>query len=143
VLNPTTPVTGAALDEGEKAIAACVQKFYATVRQDSLLGPFFTAKIGDWDAHLRTIENFWSRTLLRTERYAASPFAAHMNLPIEPAHFDRWLQLFEAAARETLPPDLAAEAVAKARLMAASFKAGIFPFVDAQGRPSRHPAART
>jgi hemoglobin len=62
-----------------------------------------------------------------------------MNLPIEFGHFDRWLALFEAAAIATLPQDLADKAVAKAHLMAASFRAGIFPFTDAQGRPSRQP----
>jgi hemoglobin len=38
-----------------------------------------------------------------------------------------------------LPPEYAAKALAKARHMAESFKAGIFPFVDKEGNPARHP----
>jgi hemoglobin len=139
VVNLATPLSAAALEESERAISACVRQFYGAARQDAVLGPLFAAAIQDWDAHIRTVADFWSRSLLRTERYNASPFAAHMNLPIEFGHFDRWLALFEAAAIATLPQELADKAVAKAHLMAASFKAGIFPFTDAQGRPSRQP----
>jgi hemoglobin len=134
-----TLLSKAAIEEGERAISACVRQFYQSVRNDPLLSPVFAATIYDWDMHLRIIEDFWSRSLLGTDRYKASPFPAHMRLPVEPAHFDRWLELFRAAAVATLPEDLVKRAVAKANLMAESFQAGIFPFVDAQGRPSRRP----
>jgi hemoglobin len=124
----------------EQAIATCVREFYDKARQDPMLGPVFAHMIRDWDAHLTIVQNFWSRALLGTERYQGSPFTVHAHLPIEPEHFTRWLTLFEETAKATLPPDLAEKASAKANHMAVSFKAGIFPFVDAEGRPSRHPA---
>jgi len=123
----------------EEAIATCVQEFYRKAREDSLLGPIFNAKVDDWDVHLRVVANFWSRALLGTDRYNGSPFVVHMNLPVELAHFSRWLALFEETARETLPPELAGKALAKANHMAESFKAGIFPFVGSDGKPARHP----
>ncbi|WOJ88497.1 group III truncated hemoglobin [Methylocapsa polymorpha] len=123
----------------EEAIAACVREFYRKAREDSLLGPIFNAKVDDWDVHLRVVANFWSRALLGTDRYSGSPFVVHMNLPVELEHFSRWLALFEETARETLPPELAGKALAKANHMAESFKAGIFPFVGSDGKPARHP----
>ena len=127
------------MDENEQAIASCVREFYAAARRDPVLGPLFVASIQDWDEHLRVIENFWSHALLGTGRYKGFPFPAHMNLPVELEHFDRWLELFERSARATLPADLCDKAIAKAQHMSTSFKAGIFPFTDAQGRPSRLP----
>ncbi len=123
----------------EKAIDACVADFYGKARKDALLGPIFNAKVHDWDAHLRTIGDFWSRALLRTARYDASPFTVHMRLPLELEHFERWLELFEASARDLLPPPYNAKAVAKARHMAESFKVGLFPFIGKDGRPARLP----
>jgi hemoglobin len=125
--------------EVEEAIRVCVREFYTKARQDPLLGPIFNSTVVDWDVHLCIIANFWSKALLQTDRYNGSPFVLHMNLPIEPEHFDRWLALFEETVKTTLPADYAAKALAKARHMGESFKAGIFPFVDCHGKPARHP----
>jgi hypothetical protein len=89
--------------------------------------------------HLRVIANFWSKVLLQTDRYNGSPFVLHMNLPIEPEHFERWLALFEETVKASLPVEYATKALAKARHMGESFKVGIFPFVDSHGKPARHP----
>lgn len=126
-------------DHVEAAIRACVREFYAKAREDPLLGPIFNDTVEDWDVHLRVIADFWSKVLLQTDRYNGSPFVLHRNLPVELEHFDRWLSLFETTVRSTLPPHHAEKALAKARHMAESFKAGIFPFPGENGRPSRHP----
>ena len=123
----------------EPAIEACVRQFYGAARQDPVLGPVFEASVHDWESHFKVITNFWSSALLGTGTYKGSPFSVHRNLPVELEHFELWLALFEKTAHATLPADLAARAVAKAQHMAISFKAGIFPFVDAEGKPSRHP----
>lgn len=123
----------------EIAIDDCVRRFYAKGAQDALLGPIFTA-IGGLDEHMGIVANFWSRTLLGTERYQGQPFAAHINLPIEPEHFARWLQLFSETASETLPKTQAEQAIAKAAHMTQCFQAGLFPFTGADGKPSRVPA---
>ena len=123
----------------EEAIKTCVSEFYGKARQDPLLGPIFNKTVVDWDVHLRVIANFWSKVLLQTDRYNGSPFVLHMNLPIEPEHFERWLALFEETVEATLPVEYATKALAKARHMGESFKVGIFPFVDSHGKPARHP----
>jgi hemoglobin len=128
-----------ARDELEAAIATCVREFYTQAREDALLGPLFAATVEDWDVHYRIVADFWSRALLGTDRYQGKPFVVHAHLPVELEHFDRWLTLFEKTARVTLPPELAAKAIEKAHHVAASFKAGIFPFVGADGRPTRRP----
>lgn len=122
----------------ETAIGDCVRRFYAKGADDPLLGPLF-AKIPALDEHLRIVADFWSKSLLGTERYQGHPFAAHINLPIEPAHFARWLELFSESARESLPKAQAEQAVAKAAHMTQCFQAGLFPFKGADGQPSRLP----
>lgn len=130
-------------DEGERAtietaITNCVRSFYAKGAEDPLIGPVF-ARIPNLEDHLGVIENFWSKTLLHTERYEGFPYAVHTKLPIEPQHFARWLELFTETARETLPTTQAEQAVAKAAHMTQCFQAGLFPFTDAEGQPSRVP----
>jgi hemoglobin len=127
-------------EDPEAAIAACVETFYARALADDALGPMFREAIDDLPAHLQVIRDFWSNALLGTKRYAGSAYAAHAKLPIEWPHFDRWLALFEAAARETLPAELAERALARARHMTQSFRVGLFPFHGPDGQPSRTPA---
>jgi hemoglobin len=132
-------MTEAEIQSVETAIATCVREFYAKARQDSLLGPIFNAQVVDWDVHLRVIANFWSKVLLKTDRYSGHPYVHHVNLPIEPRHIDHWLELFTETVHATLPATFAEIALAKARMMGESFKVGIFPFVGKDGKPSRHP----
>lgn len=141
-MDETTPdPVGQALEnaELEAAIEACVRNFYAKGRNDEVLGPVFNSTVTDWERHFKRIQNFWSRMLLGTTRYSGHPYPAHVHLPVEPEHFVRWVALFEETARETLAPDLAEKAISRARHMSLSFQAGIFPFKDEHGRPSRLP----
>jgi hemoglobin len=127
-------------ETSEAAIRACVRRFYEKGGDDPLLGPIFAASIPELDPHLEIVSNFWSHALLGTERYQGTPFGVHVNLPVEPEHFARWLTLFEESAKETMPEPLAAQAIARAAHMTQCFQSGLFPFKDAQGRPSREPA---
>ncbi len=124
-------------DVTERQISALVHGFYDRARADDRLGPLFAAAIDDWDGHLRIVEDFWSHVLLGTGRYRGTPFPPHKRLPIELEHFERWLALFSQTAVEVLPPAAAAAAIAKARQMSESFKAGLFPWKTADGTPSR------
>jgi hemoglobin len=124
----------------ETAIAACVDRFYAKAIDDPLLGPMFMEAIPNLPDHLGVIRDFWSNALLGTGRYRGSPYQAHVRLPIELEHFDRWLELFCETARESLPASYADRAIAKARHMTQSIRVGMFPFTLADGRPSRTPA---
>ncbi|AWN37332.1 group III truncated hemoglobin [Methylobacterium radiodurans] len=125
----------------EAALAAFLDAFYARVRQDPLIGPVFAAAIPDaaWPRHMATIRDFWSSVLLKTGRYKGNPFGRHQALGVlEPAHFARWLGLFEATAVERFPPELAAALTERAHRIGDSLKAGLFfrpGAPDGQGQP--------
>ena len=76
-------------------IERLVHGFYAKVRTDALLAPVFEARIQDWEPHLAQMCAFWSSVALMTGRYHGTPMVKHMPLPVDAAHFDRWLALFE------------------------------------------------
>ena len=113
----------------EAALAVFLDAFYAKVRRDPLIGPVFAQKIPDeaWPRHLATIRDFWSSVLLKTGRYKGNPFGRHLGIAgIAPAHFARWLGLFEETAAEAFTPEIAAEIVARAHRIGDSLKAGLF-----------------
>lgn len=85
----------------EELIARLVDRFYGRVRQDAVLGPIFMERLGeDWEPHLAKLRHFWSSVTLMSGRYRGKPQAAHLALRLEPAHFERWLGLFEATVAE-------------------------------------------
>jgi hemoglobin len=111
----------------EDQISALVRVFYERARQHEDLGILFNALIVDWDHHLSVVQDFWSHVLLGTSRYKSHPYPVHVGLPIKREHFEQWLGLFRPVAVETLPAQAAATAIARAELMAQSFRAGLFP----------------
>lgn len=108
----------------EPMIARLVETFYGRVRGDTLLGPVF-AQVADWDDHLAKLREFWSSVVLMSGRYHGQPMLAHLKLGVRGAHFDRWLELFEATARDVCPPEAAALFIDKARRIADSLEMGI------------------
>ena len=109
----------------EAMIERLVHGFYTKVRSDAVLAPVFDARIRDWEPHLKQMCAFWSSVALMSGRYHGTPMVKHLPLPVDAAHFDRWLELFEAAAREICPPEAAAHFVERARRIAASLELGI------------------
>ena len=89
-------------------------------RDDRLLGPIFAARITDWPPHLERMVTFWSSVALMTGQYHGRPVPAHTPLPIEAAHFDRWLALFRATAEETCTPAGAAHVMERAERIGAA-----------------------
>ena len=130
------PSTAEGTDE---QITHVVHLFYSHVYDDPLIGPIFAQFVRDWDLHLAEMRNFWSTHLLGIGTYRGNGFGHHMRLPLEEAHFVRWLELWEQAANEALTPPLAQRAVAKARHMANSFKTGLLPYKRPDGSSSRTP----
>jgi len=124
----------------EAAVERMVRLFYERALADEVLGPIFRGAIHDWDAHVRIVCDFWSNAIHGTGRYTGNAFAPHRKLRFEPEAFGHWLRAFESAAGDALAPEDAAKAIRIARHMAESFKMGLFPFVTADGRPSRTPA---
>lgn len=116
-LRPTPEEEAAARATIEAALEAGMRRFYDKVHADALIGPVFARVVHDWDAHIRTMTDFWAQAVLGAKRYAGQPFAPHLPLRIGQAHFDRWLALWKEAAEETMPPPLAAHVVAMAQNM--------------------------
>lgn len=109
----------------EEEISTLVDRFYAKVRRDPEIGPIFNEKIQDWPAHLALLKNFWSTVMLTTGRYKGDPMMTHLQLPLEPNHFSRWLELFAETAKQILSPDHAGAIIAKSERIAGNFKAGL------------------
>jgi hemoglobin len=109
----------------EAEIGILVDTFYDKVRRDSDIGPIFNAIVGDWPHHLATLKDFWSTVLLTTGRYKGDPMMTHLQLPLDPEHFKRWLALFAETANEVLSPAAAAAVILKSQRIAENFKAGI------------------
>jgi hemoglobin len=121
----------------ESMIHTLVHTFYGKVRGDSEIGPIFAKVIGtDWEPHLAKMCDFWSSVMLMSGRYKGNPMVAHMRLKmVQPAHFERWLQLFRQTAVEVCPPQAAAVFVHRAENIAKSLQLGMFY------RPTRSGAA--
>lgn len=109
----------------EAMIEQLVRAFYAKVRADQVLGPIFDARIRDWEPHLQQMFAFWSSVALMTGRYHGTPMVKHIRLPVDAAHFDRWLALFDETACEVCPPRAAEHFMERAQRIASSLEMGI------------------
>lgn len=109
-----------------------VDLFYARVREDDRIGPLFNDAVEDWPEHLDKLGAFWSSVMRTTGRYKGNPMAAHLRhaRAIEPAMFDRWLELWRETAREMLPEADATAIIEKAERIAESLKLGLFFRLD-------------
>ncbi|WP_299655784.1 group III truncated hemoglobin [uncultured Jannaschia sp.] len=138
-------ITRALMDQtglDDAALTRLVHAFYDQTRRDPLLGPIFAERISDWGPHLDRMVAFWSSVALMTGRYHGSPMRAHLSLPVEKAHFDRWLDLFSQTARETCPPEGAAHMIERAERIAASIHGNIIDRRDGYGCSSTPPDLR-
>jgi hemoglobin len=113
-------------DITEPAIAALVDRFYAKARRDPMIGPVFNNAVDDWDAHLHKLSDFWSSVMLTTGRYKGNPMAAHLQHPIEPQFFGRWLALWRETTGELFAPEIAARFRDKAERIGESLKLALF-----------------
>jgi hemoglobin len=104
-------------------IETLVNNFYTKVREDRLIGPVFNDKVGDrWPAHLAKMYTFWQTVLLDGHTYFGSPFPPHAQLPIDRAHFERWLALFQETVDAHFSGPKADEAKWRAGKMAEMFQ---------------------
>lgn len=104
----------------ERKLSDLVHRFYDRVRRDAVLGPIFAERIDNWGPHLERMVAFWSSVALMTGRYHGAPMPAHVSLPVEWRHFERWLALFRETAIETCPPEGAAHVIDRAERIARS-----------------------
>jgi hemoglobin len=110
----------------EELIAQLVASFYGRVRNDPLIGPIFMRRLGeDWEPHLAKLRDFWSSVTLMSGRYRGKPQQAHDPLGLEPAHFERWLALFEETVDELCTGPAAYLFRDRARRIAESLQIGL------------------
>ncbi len=114
-------------DITEEALGRLVERFYAKVRSDALLGPVFNGAIADWPEHLDRLQSFWSSVMLTSGRYKGRPLPAHIRLgaAMTPERFSRWLALWKETTAELFPAESAAALQFKANRIAESLSLGI------------------
>jgi hemoglobin len=112
----------------ESMIRNVVHGFCGEIRGDPLSGPIFMNAIDaeKWPLHLQKMCNFWSATLLRTDRYQGRPLPPHLEISdLGEIHFRRWLTLFRASVRHHCPADVAALFMSFALRIAHSFRLAV------------------
>lgn len=115
-----------------------VHAFYASVREDEVLGPVFDQHIGDWDLHLASLVDFWSSILLRTGRYTGTPMPKHIALPDLSADlFQRWLALFRETTAAQPNQAMGKQAYAMAQRIAQSLWLGYQTARDPDTLPTK------
>ncbi len=101
-------------------IRSLVDAFYNRLTNDDVVGHFFTGL--DLDHHLPRIAAFWEMALLGKPGYTTNVTDVHLALnkriPMERAHFDRWLQLFNFTVDERFSGPVADEAKSRAASIA-------------------------
>lgn len=100
----------------EADIRELVDRFYQALVIDEVVGHFFTGL--DLDHHLPRISAFWEMVLLDKPGYNTNVTDVHLKLneriPMERAHFDRWLALFRHAVDDRYAGPRAEEAKLRA-----------------------------
>ena len=111
----------------EESLRLLVERFYARVRLDPLIGPVFDKAIGDWPEHLDKLQAFWSSVMLTSGRYKGRPLPAHIKHAAEIDHrsFERWLALWKETTDAMLDAASAAALQDKAARIAESLQLGI------------------
>ena len=109
----------------EAMIDQLVRTFYGRARLDPLIGPIFENRVHDWEGHFARLCAFWSSVGLMSGRYHGQPMVAHLLLPIDTPHFDRWLEIFAATARDVCPPPAPSHFLDRAHRIADSLELGI------------------
>jgi len=111
----------------ERYISLLVERFYAAVRQDRLLGRIFADRISDWPEHLERMKSFWRSVLLNSGEFSGNPMLKHIAIPeLSEKHFAHWLKLFYSTLRELeAEPEGTALVAMRARAIADSLLTGI------------------
>ena len=106
----------------EQDVELMVDSFYAKVNQDPLLAYVFNdfAEV-NWESHLDKMYKFWNTLIFGVQSYKGNPFAAHVPLPVDKTHFERWLSLFEENMDELFAGEVAEHTKLRAKSIAYVF----------------------
>lgn len=102
--------------------------FYKKLLADDSISHFFidVVKI-DLEQHLPVLVDFWEMILFQKDKYRNNPMAIHMALhkqsPLEPSHFETWLNYFSETVDELFEGPVANTAKQRAESIAAVMQA--------------------
>jgi len=99
-----------------------IDHFYKKLLQDETIGFIFKEYMSTkLEEHLPVMYQFWESVLLATPGYKGNPMVKHIELnrkiALRAAHFDVWIQHWEATLDEHFSGDKAEEAKKKAIAM--------------------------
>ena len=82
-----------------------VNLFYERVKKDKTIGFIFNEVVKmNWEKHIPLIADFWETILLDNPVYKNNAMEVHYDinrkLPLQPEHFETWLQLFNETIDE-------------------------------------------
>jgi len=91
--------------EDRNDIELLINSFYDKVKQDAIIGLFFTEVVQvNWEKHLPVMYNFWENIVFQTGSYNGNPMDKHLELNkkslITMEHFQRWILLFNETVDE-------------------------------------------
>jgi len=118
--------------ENREDLSFLVRTFYAKVRQDAELGPFFNETIKDWEQHLEKLTDFWETTLFGIRKFKGDPVTAHNAVDekfdnrISPNEFGIWLNYWIETINENFEGQNAETLKERARRMATHLYVSIF-----------------
>lgn len=98
--------------------------FYKKLLADDSISHFFisVAKT-DLEKHLPVLADFWEMILFQKNKYRDNPMTPHIQLhrqsPMEPHHFETWLNYFSGTVDELFAGEVAEQAKLRAKNIAA------------------------
>jgi hemoglobin len=107
-------------------IQRLVDRFYAKVRRDDLIGYIFNDVMAvHWETHIPRIVDFWEAVLFRRTLFDGNPLQKHLRVdrkePLKLEHFERWLELFHETVDELFAGEMAEAAKFRSRNIAGVF----------------------
>ncbi len=111
---------------GREDLELLLREFYRRAFDDALLRHVFVDVVQmDLERHVPVLADFWEKVLFGAGRYSGPTMQVHRRVharvPLTPAHFDRWLQLWRETLDAMFTGDVADRADAQARRMAPVF----------------------
>lgn len=101
-------------------IELLINTFYSHLLRLPDIQPVFEGI--DFPSHVPHIVHFWSFVLLDEEGYKTNVFEKHINLPIKPYMFDKWLEVWIRSVDTLFKGEKADLAKQRATVLAFTFK---------------------
>lgn len=106
--------------KSKEDIELLINTFYANLLKLEDIRPVFEGI--DFPKHVPHIVHFWAFVLLDEEGYKTNVFEKHINLPIKPYMFDKWLYVWISAVDNLFIGERADLAKQRATVLAFTFK---------------------